>query len=140
MLRIDDSRAPIYCYWFAEPGAAVDYDKLMLAIDDVIARDEPYAIMVNGEEGVVPEARMLRRLAGWLKRHREAMRRNALGVAVITMNPVKRGVVRTVLWMEPSPIPCEVFRDEASALEWLERKVARAVSEPPAASGLKSVP
>lgn len=123
MLRFDDSRAPLYCYWFDEPGSVEDYDKLMSLIDEVLERDEPYAIYVNGEQGVVPEARVLRRVAAWLKRWREVMDRNAIATATVVRNPVKRAVVRTILWMEPSPVEFQVFEEEHAAIAWLERKL-----------------
>ena len=125
MLRVDDSQAPIFVLRFEQPTAASDYARLMDATDRILERDEPYALLYDGENASVPDPRLIRRLVSWSKSHREKIRRLGIASAFVVMNPLKRGAVRAILALEAVPTEVEVFDSESEALDWLRERVER---------------
>jgi hypothetical protein len=91
------------------------------AQSEVLDRGEPYVMLLDVRTGGALNAAQRHAIAQFARRrHDDIARLCKLAVFVIS-NPIVRGVLTTVLWLQPLPCPHEVV----ASIEVAERLVER---------------
>lgn len=126
MFEVDEQHWPLVVVRFTGNMTLEEMERYIARQDGLIARKQPMLNLVIGEQLVLWETRVLRRMTEWTSANLEDQRRYSRAVALVITTPVARGMLKAALWMQPMPQPYQVCATVEGALAWLR---GRAVEE-----------
>ena len=129
--RIDDSRWPIAVITVEGTLADAEVDAYVEAGTALLARGEPYVVVIDLRAMSSVSAYARARNTQWAAAHREQLQRSCRGSVFVITSPLLRFVTMTALLLAPLPMPYAVRRDLDEALVWAEvQHAARGTPRP----------
>ena len=94
--------------------------------DNILARQEPYALVVFTRDflGITVEER--RSISQWLSKNLAALEKYCVGQAYVPGNVLERMMLRSVFLLQRPPYPYKVFAELEPALDWVRGQFAAA--------------
>src|SRR5262252_2029385 len=82
-----------------------------------LARGGTYGLIFDLSNAGTPNAVQRQLLAGHMRKNRALIERSVRRLAVVAPSSMVRGMLTAIFWIQPPPVPYEVFssRDEAAA-------------------------
>jgi hypothetical protein len=127
MIEVDDRHWPVTIFRFTGRTTLDELDAYLGLMEGLLARGERdgySAGIVIQKKMRMWESALVRRQAQWMKANAERLRKNSLGVALVLDNPLMRGLLRAILWVQPMPQPHTVVGTVGEALSWVEKRLA----------------
>ena len=122
-LSVDLSHFPLVILTLDGPQDAEDAKVYTDAIDEVLARQQPYAVLhrINQFGSSLAAARII---ATWSLKNTKALRQYCLGGAVIVQSETFRFLLSSFQLITPLPAPVELVKTEEAGLLWIHQKFA----------------
>jgi hypothetical protein len=128
---IDFSSWPIAYIHAGEPTEA-EFDERMVAMDEMLARRQPFACILVMNTAAKFNGEHRRRVAKWNTDNAEQLKLYCRGFAMVFHDsPVLRFMIGSMLMIIRQPVTYEVFGDEAAALAWARRRLTVSNRPPP---------
>ena len=123
--KLDESRFPLVV--LAAPGVIepAAFEAFLSRMDDVLFRGHRFALILDLTGGAPLGARLRRRQADWLATHSFDLERLCAGVGVVSTNPLIRGTLTAILWLQPLPCPHRLVAALPEAEAWCLRELQR---------------
>ncbi len=120
--EVDTLGWPVVIYRMGEGATEADVEAFIRAGDAVLARDEPFAAVLDasGLRGVSPQLR--RRTEAWQRSNRARLERHCVGTAFVLPSPLLRFISMTILMLTDYPTAWRVFASADEAIEWALRQ------------------
>src|SRR5690606_34198206 len=97
---------------------AVDDEEFQVYVTqhaDLLARGEPYVILFDARRAGIPSATQRQLLASFTRTHKDDIARLCKRSVFVIDNPVVRGALTAILWLQPLPNPYDVVATDESA-------------------------
>lgn len=91
-----------------------------------IRSGERYAMVLDTIGGGVAPSSQRRRQADFIRDHSDALARNCLGAAFVIDNPLVRGALTAIMWLQPMPYPHTVVGSVEAGTTWCRQRLAAA--------------
>ena len=117
--RVDNgSRWPLSVHRAPAAMREADVNAMILAIDDLLRRREPHAIVLELDDAIDLPAVLRRKLAEQLTTRHDALVRYCRALSVIARTPNARGVLTALRWLVPAPSAERTFTNHLEAEQW----------------------
>ncbi len=128
--EVDTRGWPVVVYRLGEGAAEADVDAFIAAGDAVLAREEPFAAVLDAGSlgGVAPGLR--RRTIAWQQANRARLSHLCVGTAFVLPSPLLRFISMTILMLTDYPSPWRAFAHADDAIEWALRQCRHRVVAP----------
>lgn len=83
-----------------------------------LARGGSYGLIFDLSQAGTPNAVQRQLLAAHMRKNRPLIERNVRRLAVVAPSSLVRGVLTAIFWIEPPPVPYEVFSTRNEAIRW----------------------
>jgi hypothetical protein len=83
-----------------------------------LARGGSYGLIFDLSKAGTPNAVQRQLLAAHMRKNRALIERNVRRLAVVAPSSLVRGVLTAIFWIEPPPVPYEVFGSRNEAIAW----------------------
>jgi len=132
-IHVDVSRAPIIVVRFGRTWTDADFDAYLDAMETaVLSRREATVTILDAQVAMTTPATQRRKQAAWLEKNEAVLRRYSLGTAFVITNPVVRGVLTAILWIQPMAAPHVVVATPREAERWAAARIAERHARAPA--------
>jgi len=102
-------------------------DALVSALDALLVREEPFAIVIELDDEVGMTAPLRRKLALALDQRARAIEAHCAGLAFVARTPTATGAHTAIRWLAPTACPERVFTSVAEAEAWARGHLDRAL-------------
>ncbi len=102
-------------------------DSLVGALDGLLARQEPFAIVIELDDEVGMTAPLRRKLALALDERARAIESHCASIAFVARTPTAIGAHTAIRWLAPAACPERVFASVADAEGWARSQLDRAL-------------
>lgn len=129
-ISIDNSRAPLLVIRFDGVVDDVVFDRYLQDIHDLGMRRAPgeqYAMLLDGRGGGRATASQRHRQTEFIRTHHAQLAEQCAGAAFVLTNPVARGVLTAMLWVQKMPYEHVVVGSMLEAEDWCNRHLAAGV-------------
>lgn len=103
-------------------------DGLLAALDRLLDRDAPFAIVVELDDAIGITAPLRRKLAVALDARSASMRKHCAALAFVAKTPGALGVHTALRWLTPAACSERVFMSSLEADEWAKARLAAGAS------------
>lgn len=124
----DDERDPailIRLHGWLSDG---DIERMASDLDALLARERPFAVVLDCAELRVPELGQIRALVGWFGRNFGGANRWLRGVACVITTPLLRGSIETAMQIQRMPMPLRTVKSIDEGRAWVRAKLERSPS------------
>ncbi len=115
----DESRAPLMVITSEGDSSDADFDAYLARMAQLLQRRQRYAILFDARRAARPTPKQRHKQADWMKTHAAALRANNAGIAFVIDNPVVRGALTAILWLQPMPAPHKIVATPEQGERWL---------------------
>lgn len=98
-------------------------DALTSALDALLVRNEPFAVVVEIDDEVGLTAPLRRKLAMGLEHRADGLRAHCVALAFIARTPTATGAHTAIRWLTPAVCPERVFIASLDAENWARTKL-----------------
>ena len=135
MIEIDEGQWPLIVLTFSGSVTVSELGDCFAKHERLLAAERPFVVLVRVHDMQPWESATIRLQATWRKENAPQLRRLIRGVAMVLPSLWLKGLLRTVLWVQPIPQPLVVCATTEEATAWLGERVrglgAETVAEPP---------
>lgn len=122
----DDSSWPVIIVRFPPSCTDAEFDAYLDGLKSRLLRgDRTCTIMDAREAGLFPPVQR-KRQADWLATNRALLLKAQVGTAFVITNPVVRGVLTAITWIQPMPSEHTVVATMAEAERWAWAQLRKA--------------
>lgn len=133
--RIDQSRAPLMVITSEGGASDAEFDRYLAEMTAMLGTLPRYAVLMDARAAARPPATQRQKQAAWMKQHHDELARYTVAMAFVIDNPIVRGALTAILWLQPMPMPHKLFARVADAERWLvERLGDEGLRVPPRAA------
>lgn len=108
---------------FSGVASEPEFDAYLARLDQLMVRGTYGTILDASAAGRTPPMQRQKQ-ATWLKERAATLKQNQVGTAFIITNPIIRGVLTAIMWIQPMPNPHAVVGSRAEALAWVTKRLA----------------
>jgi len=83
-----------------------------------LARGGSYGLIFDLSTAGTPNAVQRQLLAGHMRKNKELIARSVRRLAVVAPSSLVRGMLTAIFWIQPPPVPYEVFGTRNEAIAW----------------------
>ena len=113
----------IYVITFLEVMTDPEYKEHLRAFTAIFDATGPLALVFDGTNARGQPASQRRMMAEWIKANRATLQSKCVALALITPNPLVRGLVTAIFWVSPPPVEHAFFSSLQEGVSWAEAKV-----------------
>jgi len=128
---IETHRAPIYVVRFRGKATAAEYQAYLDELTVLIR--QPFAarrVVINDATNwAISTASERAMQARWVTAHQHELRRTVDSIAFVFSSALMRGALKAVFWLQPLPVPHQIFGTFDDALGWARRRVGNVASQ-----------
>jgi hypothetical protein len=124
-ITVDTREWPLVRVTFDKAVDDDQFDAYVKAHYEVLDRDEPYVILFDTRMSGTMSAAQRQEIAEFMRRRKDDIARLCKLSVFVISNPVVRGMLTTVLWLQPLPCPHEVVASIDAAEQLLEHERRR---------------
>jgi hypothetical protein len=128
----DESRFPLVLLDSVSSTTNADFDVYLTKLTATLGRQQTFGVLLDARKAERPTPIQRQRQAEWMKEHAAALKKHSVGMTFVMDNPIIRGSLTAILWLQPMPMPHAVFKRYDDAETWLvDRLTAQGVRVPP---------
>jgi len=113
---VDRSRAPLIVVTSQGLITDAEFDVYLAELSDVAATVGRRALLFDATDAARPPASQRQKQAEWIKDHRSS---GTVAIAFVITNPIVRGALTAILWLQPMSTPYRVYGRRDDAERWL---------------------
>jgi hypothetical protein len=121
---IDESRFPVVIVTVRGEIPMDDFAAYLTDIERVIRRGRQ-AHVLDFRAAQVPSAEVRRKKADWFKQHRQLMKDNVAGTAVVFLSPLFRFMLSSIMLVVPIPVPFATHGTLEEGEAWAKKQLAQ---------------
>jgi hypothetical protein len=121
--RADESAWPVVVYTFEGPLEDTQVDAYAVDGTRLLARGEPYVVVVDVQSLGPVSAYARARYKRWAEDNAEALRARCRGAAYVMPSPLLRFITMTLFLVVPLPMPYAVCKDLDEAMAWAKKQL-----------------
>lgn len=125
-IETDSSRLPLLVIRFTGVVDDVAFDRYLEQTRERATSGKRYAVLADATNAGVATAPQRKRQADFIKAHRELLAHVCVGNAFVIPNPLVRGVLTAILWLQPLPYDHVVVNGVADGEAWCRKRLAAA--------------
>ena len=122
-VRIDEAAWPLVIVHFDGTPTDEEFAAYLGHFDGVLARQTPYAVIIDASRGATAPFAQRRQQAEWLKRHKDDLKQYCRGSAFVLASMAMRAVLSTIFLLSPLPVPQQVCATLEDAKAWAHRRL-----------------
>jgi hypothetical protein len=107
--EMDESSFPLVVAVFRGPVQLDACDAFLGRLDSFCKERRHFSTIVDMSHGSAPSASERKYIAAGITSRRVALGRHCDGSAFVITNPLLRGAMTAILWVQPLPYPYEIF-------------------------------
>ena len=88
-----------------------------------VAGRGPHAMVIDATHSGMVSARQRKMQAQWMEEHEELNRRTTAAMSFVLPNPLLRGLLTAILWLQPMPCPFSVVSTRARGVRYCEARL-----------------
>lgn len=127
--EMDESAFPVVLAAFRGPVKMAALDALGARLDSFCAERRRFSLVIDLTQGTVPSAGERKHIAEAITARRIALGRHCAGAAIVVENPLIRGAMTAIFWIQPLPYPHEMVTTKedgrVACARWLRGSPAR---------------
>ena len=129
-IDVDDSSFPMGVVSHHGSPSDEQYQDYLLVLEDMYARREPFALVIDATEAERPSARQRKVMDAWRNANDDVIQTYNVGTSFVFSSPWMRMAVTAMRMLTPLPCPCDVFATRDEAKTWASQRLRQ--SEVPA--------
>ena len=141
VLFVKMSRQPLVVLSQDELLDDMEFERLFLVLDGLVARAEPFGVLFIVGHGQRPPMERTLRQGQWIKDNRDALQEYCVAFGVVFTSPVIRFLLGTLALAQPFPMPWKTFSDAREGEDWVVALLQRrGLRVPPPPSSFPPAP
>lgn len=123
-ITVDSSEWPLVRVTYVDTVDDKAFDAYVAQQVEVLDRREPYVILFDARRSGIPTARQRQKIAQFTKDREHDLKRYCKKGVFVIPNPLVRGALTAILWLQPLPFPHDVVAsiEEAEKVLAVERR------------------
>jgi hypothetical protein len=92
-------------------------------LDGILDKKEAYVVTFDAVKVPLLSFSFQKKMADWMTSNKEQMKTYCKGTAYIIRNALVRAALRGIFFIQPQPVPYQIFEEEKNALEWTKSQL-----------------
>ena len=132
-ITLDESRWPLVIVRIVGTPTDDELDAFLAESTVRLQRKEIQVSIIDVSRADRAPATQRRKQADWMRDHESLLRRRSAGMAYVITNPMVRGVLTAIMWLQPLPVEHTVVATLEEAERWALAQLEkhRGASPPP---------
>lgn len=117
-ITLDESRWPLVIVRIVGTPTDDELDAFLAESTVRLQRKEIQVSIIDVSRADRAPATQRRKQADWMRDHENLLRRRSAGMAYVITNPMVRGVLTAIMWLQPLPVEHTVVSTLEEAERW----------------------
>lgn len=110
---------PLVVVTFEGAASKASFDRYLKQMEGYLARGERHGYLLDGRDGAMLGAEERAAQGAWLKKHKEALKKQSVGSALVLRSAAARFIISAIYLVQAPVAPTESFASVDDAHRWL---------------------
>lgn len=125
--HIDQTEFPLVIITFSgERPSEENFQAYLDHITKIYHREEPFIVVVDASQAVLPALKYQRQQAQWMADHLELIESYCRGTAYIIPNDIMRTLLKAIFAIQQQSVPYEIFATLEGGMAWAKSRLISA--------------
>lgn len=124
-ITLDESRWPLVIVRIVGTPTDEELDAFLAESTHRLRRNEIQVSIIDVSKADRSPPTQRRKQAEWMRVHDDLLRRRSAGMAYVITNPMVRGVLTAIMWLQPLPVEHTVVGTLEEAERWAIAQLAK---------------